>query len=410
MREISSTPILPSEVDSKNNSDSEPLREQRIAARHAFPVEPPSIANVARVFSWGVSDMTLQFLRDKHVDFSRGDFDAAIDYLQSEGKNPYIAQSEIVSRLTEPSFHRILFAPETMRRVQRVRFDPESFRCFLSNALEAEWRLCGHPGDAACWTALGDLYFAAGPGTLSRTATESKWTEESDFENPHTEGGIVLDFTSPHARKTNSHNLSFEEYQPETVVDIVARIRDALQGIGAVSETALLMVNTFVRVIVLRCHTTDHFGSSSSRDYPGRVLLRCPEDASVERISSALIHEAIHQVLYVLEYEGHFARNANREEPLVYSAWTGRKLPLHSYIHACFVWYGLARFWSRALSFGIYGVRRAERELERALSGFHAENPAERLSPFREDILLEAFAGTLSLRNLLLEPPAVLSA
>jgi hypothetical protein len=28
------------------------------------------------------------------------------------------------------------------------------------------------------------------------------------------------------------------------------------------------------------------------------------------------------------------------------SPWSGRTLLLHSFVHACFVWYGLWRFWS----------------------------------------------------------------
>jgi hypothetical protein len=34
----------------------------------------------------------------------------------------------------------------------------------------------------------------------------------------------------------------------------------------------------------------------------------------------------------------------------IVSPWSGRTLHIHSFLHACFVWFGLSRFWEQAVA------------------------------------------------------------
>src|SRR5262249_36535502 len=62
--------------------------------------------------------------------------------------------------------------------------------------------------------------------------------------------------------------------------------------------------------------------------------------------AEALLHESIHQYLYKTERDcGNFC---DLGEARTYrSPWSGNRIPLHSLIHACFVWYGLLGLWSQ---------------------------------------------------------------
>ena len=61
---------------------------------------------------------------------------------------------------------------------------------------------------------------------------------------------------------------------------------------------------------------------------------------------SALLHESIHNYLYMVEAEYPFSVDINRLHNFTaQSAWSGRTLPLASFVHAVFVWFGLSQMW-----------------------------------------------------------------
>jgi hypothetical protein len=102
------------------------------------------------------------------------------------------------------------------------------------------------------------------------------------------------------------------------------------------------------RVLVRRTDAIASATSSSNRDHVGVCVLTNMHLAAEPTLScvEALVHEAIHQHLYRLESaQGPLCSlDASRR---FRSPWSGNRIPLHSFVHACFVYFGLLGLWSR---------------------------------------------------------------
>jgi HEXXH motif-containing protein len=111
------------------------------------------------------------------------------------------------------------------------------------------------------------------------------------------------------------------------------------------------------------------FGSSSTLTYPGRTIIinpfRAAEDAS---LMETMLHEAIHSFIYEIEATEWLTRGD--EAVQLRSPWTGNPLPLHAFVHACFVWFGLWHFWLKAVRRDLPDEKTAKRCLVRAAHGF----------------------------------------
>jgi hypothetical protein len=57
-------------------------------------------------------------------------------------------------------------------------------------------------------------------------------------------------------------------------------------------------------------------------------------------------------------------------EPVLVSPWSGRDLPLSTYLHACFVWFALVHFWGRSLQKNAFPLESIAPRLARAVMGF----------------------------------------
>ena len=158
----------------------------------------------------------------------------------------------------------------------------------------------------------------------------------------------------------------------------VAAMQDSFTCITSVKPAAQIITG-FTKVIVLRKDQPAGHSSSSMTNFPGRMLLRNPEHANAGALASSMIHESIHHFLYTVEFSGLFVA-ADVGSP-VRSPWSGRELALHSYLHACFVWYGLAQFWYKQLTINAFEPKITEGQLDKALSGFRAANPVDALVP-----------------------------
>jgi HEXXH motif-containing protein len=144
------------------------------------------------------------------------------------------------------------------------------------------------------------------------------------------------------------------------------------------------------------------FSSSSSRRHPGAACLSnvTSSEIHIYRIVDALLHEAIHSFLYALEREMPFYRTDHPVEPRVNSPWTGVNLALHAFVHACFVWFTLARFWSRALSAGGTEPAEAGNLLNRALRGFENGELDAALRFVEPHLTLESASALKTVRQL----------
>jgi HEXXH motif-containing protein len=209
---------------------------------------------------------------------------------------------------------------------------------------------------------------------------------------------------SPNLHETGSLKGTFEPYTPEELAAVTKKLEAVMDFAGSMVRAAGQAISRCVKAVVAM-RTNTGIGSSSHYSLPGKVFLRSSATSTEAEIASVLVHETIHQVLYVLESGQRFVDDkALSRQMMAISPWTGRRLELHSYFHACFVWYGLATFWRRALRLSSLAAasmeaQSMEAQLNEALRGFRLGNPADQLLPYREAICPEAMESVASLRD-----------
>lgn len=134
----------------------------------------------------------------------------------------------------------------------------------------------------------------------------------------------------------------------------VKKVKDALQFINQENKEAYSFIRRFTQLIHVR--KTVHGvppGSSSNILRNGATVLRGIEHHEITYLDVAefLLHESIHHALYVYEILVQpFDCQRLKSRPIhsgVQSPWSANLIATDSFIHACFVWYGLYNFWAR---------------------------------------------------------------
>jgi HEXXH motif-containing protein len=183
---------------------------------------------------------------------------------------------------------------------------------------------------------LRDLSFC--DGAAQRTNAAHAFRFALDFEPERVWPDLAFDTSSPLAR------------YPVDARDEVAEIIGAVARVaGTGAPKALDFINAHMETaLVCRSDAIEGASSASNRELVGLCVLTNMH-APADRIlvcAEALLHESIHQYLYKTERDdGNFC---DLSEARTYrSPWSGNRIPLHSLIHACFVWYGLLSLWSQ---------------------------------------------------------------
>lgn len=334
------------------------------------------------------SDLDVR-VHDGHIDLSADALGSALARI--EQWQPGLGR-ELQRDLAEHSDRellRILLAPETNHRI----FWPEASDVaevagFLADASLAERVLRGDapsPG-RTLWTALGDFGITR-DGRVLRAATLP--------------GGGLVDFDSPFA--TSQRGAIPTSHRGR----IVGLLSDALTRIEATSATVHRVVVAFNKSLTAKRTRSRRrsFWSSSPEKYIGRSVLWNPDLASVDLIdlAEALVHESIHTLLDMDERGHLFRRDMSRSwvrDLRLYdgadrtcSPWTGAGLPLPTFLHACFVWFGLLTFWCRAVSGGTFELTRARARVAECLRGFSGMPLLRQLDPYRECIRVDILAS-----------------
>lgn len=298
------------------------------------------------------------------------------------------------SEMPAEAQQRILLAPETYRRViYRSSCSPQETRSFLENSIAAEWARIGGGADSRAhstsgvWTALGDYYFPAGLHPAGAAPNDA-----SPYVAPRIHGEAILDAFSPYSWVTTQTDAEpMLSHTPAELRLVEARIDEAWKGVLAVHPPVSEMVRTFIRVISVKKSQGEavNFGSSSWGRYVGKTgLTNCHTPyTSVARIMNALVHEMIHSVLYVVERVEPFRLHSRALEAItIRSPWSGRELPVPSFLHACFVWYGLWNFWMLHELMPVVPSPDANEMLERARIGFHGPSLPDLLKNIHHEL------------------------
>lgn len=289
--------------------------------------------------------------------------------------------SRLVRALPEISLDRIKTAPETAYRL--LYGEATDLVFFLGSAL-AEGARLGQLDQVPepVWTALGDHYFPPGPSTGCASSTEDhlQFSEHRVFGAPRLSNGIPVDHVSPFAmRRIGLKTTEYVAFAEEELRATLSKLEVALAGIATASPQAAALVHEFTRVLVLRKDPADAhgFGSFSTERLIGRMAFANAHEhfADPARLANGLVHEAIHAMLYIVEERAHFmVDRASAEHVTVQSPWSGRWLEVHSFLHACLVWFGLWTFWRQAEDTGAFPQARAMQLRDAAHAGF--ESPA----------------------------------
>jgi hypothetical protein len=256
--------------------------------------------------------------------------------------------------LPKSSQQRLLIAPESFHLLASMPGPEQTDR--LRGFIRAEQHLCGQATEypSGLWTALGDHYFPPTEPSALAECGESCWSTDQAFAAP-TLGHIVLDAYSPQALADYPADVFGEaSHHDAAEVEIVkTRIEESLDLIDSVSRTARLAVGASTQVISVARATPppEGVGSVSIRTRIGRMGLTNlhRERATVCWISNAIVHESIHSLIYKLELGGNLYTDVGAAHQITaVSPWTGRTIRMHSFVHACFVWFGLWCFWNLA--------------------------------------------------------------
>lgn len=189
---------------------------------------------------------------------------------------------------------------------------------------------------------VDELRFAAGrpvgdePGR--RSAPDARRGPPLDFDSGERWPDLPYDTGALAAR-----------YDAASQARLRAVVDDAGERMAAHAPAARnFVVGQLDRVLLRRSDRLAAAASGSNRACVGRCILtnlHLEADPAAIAIES-LVHESIHQRIYRLEAaEGGFCDLGGPS--VLRSPWTGSRLPLHSLVHATFVWFGLAMLWTR---------------------------------------------------------------
>jgi len=165
----------------------------------------------------------------------------------------------------------------------------------------------------------------------------------------------------------------------------LSQVRDKLR---TVKPELLAFVVRFTKVLIVQEDHAEPFSSGSNGDYVGRTVISNPDEAAEADLADAIVHEAIHSLLYMQEEQQPWIFHPNLFEPTprVVSPWSGRKLPLRPYLQACFVWYGLLNLWASACQKKVFETERSHFLFKRAAVGFLGESLSARVADYRSEI------------------------
>lgn len=324
------------------------------------------------VLQWGEDGIaTMIAVHDSYADLLADRLGRTIGRGMAEGIAGAARLHELTAALPVAAMTQFLFAPETSSRLLWPRlYDPAGAMAFLVASAEAA---------------------QAGPAPVAQIA-----------------GLAPIDFDSAAALHCDLNGVELRLARPRTPLAaaeqavVLDRIGVAMAAIRASAPAAELMVGLFAKLWLVQPDpdAPHSFSSGTSGQFVGRAVLANAHLATtgVDHIADALVHEAIHGLLYMQEQQRPWVRDDALYGGTLHtvSPWTGTRLPLRPYMQAAFVWYGLAQFWILALQ-AEHGIARAActARLAMALSGFLKGDLTDQLAPFADRIapeLIDAIA------------------
>jgi len=274
---------------------------------------------------------------------------------------------------------RFLRAPEVSRRIipwkdgSAVVDVAALSRLMLATLVEAG---VVEPTPTPLWTARGDkqAHERSASPVGETLPVQFSLDQRSPYKIPDIDrGGNTITFASE-----------------SDVADSVARLAIACEDLRLLSP-AFDLLQQNVEVVAIRAEIEEPtiFSSGTFSRHIGLVLLTNAHLPNVDRalLMNALVHEAIHCILFIHEViRAPFLLQGPLAAQTVISPWSGAALRLHSYIEACFVWFGLFWLWTRFPARSLAERERSDQLRARAFAGFKHRPVTRILANERENI------------------------
>ena len=338
----------------------------------------PTIAEMPDLLQWQPgSEATFNQVFASFLDLVGRTLGYALSDLQRD--DPALS-GQLMARVGQtptPELLRVLLAPDMTflvlwRQADRVahlvKFLDQSLTLEAVRAGRATW------SGAEAWTALGDTQVLA-DGTVIPGSTISGFVP-LDLDSPNVRRVMVM-AEAPAVPEGDAalDGLYLEPLFPEERLSVLEDVESAWGAIQSTSDVVARFVAKFVQVLVLQRNSAedDAFSSSSYGRYIGRVVIGNPQTGNTLRLAEAIVHEAIHALLYmqVQSYPWGSVDGPYTDDITVKSPWTGAALPVSSFLQACFVWYGLTNFYCMAVGEKSFADQeRVNSRLARVVSGF----------------------------------------
>lgn len=268
--------------------------------------------------------------------------------------------------------HRFVLAPEASHMVHHAEEGQEElirevlYKSMLAEVARNSRKIVEYP---SLWSISGDFFIsesADGGGPFV-------------YEAPRVNGLIPIDFVSPYCSYMNHEELGEDaesgmaNYPMEDCGEIVERLEAALAPLSGSFPEIEAFLTQFTFHLVAKSNPGEDFTSGSNGFYIGRTVLANVELASPELLVEALVHEAAHGYLYMLEELSPWMADRERSIELgrnVLSCWTGNAISLRSFCQAVFIWYSLHRFWKGAENRDLYDADFVRARLHFIQAGF----------------------------------------
>ena len=289
--------------------------------------------------------------------------------------NPELAD-QILALLSETdtaTLRRVVLAPETCSRVMwdhAGRCDHRDLYQYLIDVLNVERgglkrspKRRSSTGPAR-WSALGDRCVNDKGIVVVLQPARAGLTVDSDSP-----AAVCFDYSA-----MGKGGMQLQHYHEPTTKELaLSRLEAAMRTLDEVDPPVAEFVRHFTLVATVVTTDESSFSSGSTIQYVGRSMFCNAHLTAIDSavLAEALVHEAIHSLLYMHELCEPWVRYEGLQDAIpIESPWTGSRLALRAFLHACFVWFGLVNFWTRAQRASIFPPRRIEEHLVMARRGF----------------------------------------
>lgn len=310
-------------------------------------------------------------------------FDGFLGQAALESKDLVQELQGKLATFSEADYHRLIFIPPFLNKIFRARsMAPLDRVAYWMGIVDRQIAVRDNVIDPNKWPA----FWTMDGGTFLR-AQEGQ--DPIRFDAPRMYDSIILDFFSEvNAGLGANEYLAFDasdemgDYSFEEAEVLLDKLTDCL---STSSQATIDLLKTFIQVVHFRKAIGSASTSSSTNGgFIGRVLIGNAELFEPELLAEAMVHEAIHGVLFMLDELNSWmpgTREDNAQNHHIRSPWSGNLLTPRNIFQACFVWYGLYK-WFDAHRELLPNKALVKRQMDLIRGGFQ-NLPVEDLLPDR---------------------------